>query len=212
MKKSFFVLLLLLLCLSKSFGQDATDATPGPVRLIRSGFSFYRQGAHPEGGQFWDRSFNVLMPTYTQLGQRLYLSVGMPSVNLSSNDNWKFLTFGIEPAVGVLMLKPGKRVRPYVAGVLQCEGQRRKYHGPNVDGEIFDGVEWYQRYALELRLGAFTQLTNRLWLDLTIDAPTGHSLLYLNKSGNSKASFEVFNNSYDTYLPKVQLGVSYQIR
>lgn len=212
MKKSFLVLLLLLLGLSKSFGQETTDTPSGPVRLIRSGFSFYHQGAHPEGGQFWDHNFHVLMPTYTQLGRRLYLSVGMPSVNLSSNDNWKFLNFEVEPAVGVLFLKPTSRIRPFLAGVLQAEVQRSKYVNAYDPSPDFNHITWVQRYALELRLGAFAQLTNRLWLDVTLDAPTGHSLLYLHKGTDSKASLNLFNNSYDTYLPKVQLGVSYQIR
>lgn len=212
MKKSFFVLLLLLLGLSKSFGQETTEGAAGPVRLIRSGFSFYHQGSHPEGGQFWDHSFNVLMPTYTQLGRRLYFSVGMPSVNLSSNDNWKLLNFEVEPAAGVLFLKPESRIRPFLAGVLQAEVQRSKYqntYDPTYDA---DRIVWLQRYALELRLGAFARVTNRLWVDVTLDAPTGHSLLYLEKGTDSKASLHMFNNSYDTYLPKVQLGVSYQIR
>lgn len=212
MKKSFLVLLLLLLGLSKSFGQEAPVEAEGPVRLIRSGLNFYHQGPHAEAGMIADRAFSLLIPAYTQLGRKLYVSYPLPSINFSSRGDVKSGYIYLQPSVGYVFLKPTSRVRPFLAGVLGFEAQYQRipdyYFSPNSPRY----TQWRTRTTLELRLGAYCRITDRFWLDLTLDAPTGHSLYYIGTSSGENALQEVFNNSYDTFLPKVQLGVSYQIR
>ena len=212
MKKTLLVLSLLLLGFSKSFAQETAVQADGPVRLIRSGLSFYHQGPHAQADLFWDHSFSLLLPSYTHLSRRMYFSCPLPTLSINSRNGAKISYCLLQPALGVVFLRSEARFRPFVAGVLNLEVQKQSFTSIYSSGSGRDVDEWATRTSLELRLGAYYRITNRVWVDLTVDAPTGHSLYYLSTSSGDDARQEVFNNSYDTYLPKVQLGVSYQIR
>jgi hypothetical protein len=71
---------------------------------------------------------------------------------------------------------------------------------------------WRGLETVELRLGVYYRISRRFFVDVAIDAPTGHSLLFIPSGTGVKPGTEFFQNTYGTFLPKVQLGISYQIK
>ena len=78
---------------------------------------------------------------------------------------------------------------------------------------------------IQLEFGAYFKLSNRIWTDITIAAPTGHSLPAYSHTkfeqaatsstplyNSSYSSTKVYEDTYRAILPNVQLGISYQIK
>lgn len=218
MRKIFFVLSLLLLGFSKSFGQEGISS----VNLIRSGLGFTHTGTHVRfdisPGQNVQNLF-LLPPSFVHVANHLYVSASLPSIGWYKNDDYKSAVLGINPSFGYAFGKADSRLRPFVAGVLNFQMSYLRFTYPAQIGQggyVYSGekdvTRWFTNTWIELRLGAFYRLSDRIWADLSLEAPTGHALYYARTSSGQDFAHDAFANVYDTYLPKVQLGVSYQIR
>lgn len=187
------------------------DST-GRVHLIRSGVLVFHEGSRA----FWDapqpyavRPVALLSPAYCFLGKRLYLNLDVPGVTASWPERHaSTFSTSTTQAAGMAFGKPHHRLRPFVAVVTKAGFALSKF---DVSTPTTARREWIGNLSLEPRLGLCYRLAGSVWLDLTLDAPTGHSLYFLGTHSGEKGVSRVLPYTYDAVLPRTQFGVSYQV-
>jgi hypothetical protein len=211
MKNWVLSLVSLFFLTQATFAQEST----GGVHLVRSGVSVTRTGEVTYSSTnvinlvSHQTSLQIIYPTYTYLGKKLYFSVDVPQIRYSDFNGYKFFSASLNPAIGYVFMNSTKKFRPYVAGVLSIN-HSHEYEAQNIFGDTRD--TWDGLETVNLRLGAFYRISARFFLDIALDSPTGHTLFVLPSGTGTRYSTKFFQNTYATYLPKVQLGISYQIK
>lgn len=203
--------LMLALLIVGSVRAQPRDST-GRVHLIRSGALVFHEGSHA----LWDAPqpyaigpVAFLSPAYCYLGKRLYLNLDVPGITASWPER-HISTFSTStaPAVGLALGKPRHRLRPIVALVTKAGFALSRF---DVSTPTTARRVWIGNLSVEPRLGVCYRVAGHVWLDLTLDAPTGHGFYFLGTRSGETAVSRVLPNTYAAALPLTQFGVSYQV-
>jgi hypothetical protein len=137
----------------------------------------------------------------------MYYNAPLPTLSFSNNQYANSFSYGVMPAAGYVFNGPDDKFRPFVGAVLDFGIQ----HNHNKPAYQYGGNRyWESTFNLDLRLGAYYQTCERWWLYGQIDAPTGHSLFAHYSMTNEKSRTKFFNNTYDAFLPKIEIGAAYR--